>query len=144
MLSRKDFSSPDWYKMQACLVGTAKYVALTDKNFLDDFREMRDYNRLLNEIKDESPSPFIADLIDFDNYKSPIPKHTLDDASAIEVPVLMYIKDSVNLLKKVGPAELIEFRQLVNRVANETADHIDETSDQELLALQKITHTLYS
>lgn len=144
MLSRKDFSAPDWYKMQACIVGTAKYINLANKNLFDDYKESIAYDSYLEQVRLNLPSPFISDLINFENYKSPIPKHTLNDVSAIEVPLFQCIKDSTNLLKKVGPAELIEFRRLIFKVASIVADRVDDTSEKELTSLQRLIDTLYS
>lgn len=144
MLTRLDFSAPQWYTMQTALIGAAHLVVLSDKALVDDIREKRVFKKLLKQAEKEDATPFIRELADFEHYKSPITKHIWRVSTALEVPVLAAIRDSVELLAKKDTDDLTAFRITIHSVTSELAHRIDGTTEPEKAMLKKIKDALYS
>lgn len=143
IISRDTFTSPEWYILQTSVFGTAKYISLQDKGIIDDWREKRKITKLLKENKNHNFYKFFRDLCNQNNYKSPIPKDCQNSADALEAPVLLALKQSVQLIKQKDPTKIDDFQNFVLNIAYCVSSSDTELTLNEDSAIKKIRAALY-
>lgn len=138
ILSRADFTTPQWSILQTAIIGSARYVSLQNNGLIDDWKESRTIKEVIKHTKDNNFYGFFRDLCNFDKYKSPIPKSCLDSADAIEAPVLSALRQSIELIKQKDPSKIDDFQNFILNLAFLVADSDSGITVQEQKAIDNI------
>ena len=142
MLTRSNFSSPEWYTLQTVIIGTIKYVSMSSPHFYGDLKESIIAKQSLKEFAKTNNSNFIDELADFNNHKSVIPEHKDDDARSLEAPLMSKLSESIEIIKKRDPAMATLFKNLILKLAYDVARGRIKISNEENQAIRKIAIAL--
>lgn len=141
-MTRADFTAPEWRYIQTAIIGTVDYVSLSDENFFGDIKEKWDSKKIIKKYAEENESLFIEELMDLDNYYSPLPKFTRDNSREMEPQILRYISKAVDAIEKRDPSFVPEFKRLITELAQTTAESYQGINKTEASAVKKVINAL--
>lgn len=142
MIGRNDFTTPQWQEMQTAIIGTIQYMTLVSPHFYGDIKDRLVAKKTLEDYIQDTGSNFLKELAEFDDYKSPIPDYADDSAEGQETIVLHSITNSVASIKKLDPNSAMLFKNLILKLAHDTATARIQISPAENIAFQKIAQAL--
>lgn len=142
MIGRENFTTPEWQDMQTAILESSRYIILAHPAFFEDLKDSLATKQLIKEFAKTSNSEFIKEVVDFSDYKSPIPKFALNSSEALEPPVLRSITDSVAVINKQDPTSAILFKNLISEIANNVISSNSKISPLESTAYQKVISAL--
>lgn len=142
MISRTDFTAPEWQELQTAVMGTIRYMTLISPNFYGDIKETLVARQTIHNYTDQIQSGFIKELVDTSDYESPIPEYASDSAGGLEPPVLRAITNSVAAIQKRDPESVPLFKNLILKLAYRTAEARKGINPDENAAFQKISLAL--
>lgn len=142
MISRGEFSTPEWNTIQTAVIGTIKYVSMSTTNYFGDKKEYFFAKREIKRFADEFDSVFINDLSDFSSYKSPLPAHADNDFKSIEVPVRQSIALAIEAISKRSPETAETFKQLLIHLAENVSTTYKTASPPEIAAIETIKQAI--
>lgn len=142
MLRREDFTTPEWQQLQTAVLATIEYVTLKSPHIYGDYVDRHRAKQSIHQYKDKQDSELIRDLTDFDDYKSPIPEHATKTADSIEGPTLRSLTESVAMIRQRDARAVALFKNLILKIAYNTAKARIRISPAENEALIKISLAL--
>lgn len=142
MIGRENFTTPQWIDMQMSIKETPRYLILSHPGFFEDLKDSFVTKRVIKNFADNANSELIDDLLDFDNYKSPIPEYARDTSEGIEPQLLRAITNSVALLILQDQNSALLFKDLVTKIANSILDADKHINPTESVAYQNILNAL--
>jgi hypothetical protein len=144
MIGREDFTTPEWRDLQTAIMGTVKYMTMVSPHIYGDIKDQLVAKQAIKDYIEDTESGFIKELADFDDYKSPFPDRADDTAEGIESDLLRAITNSVAAVQKRDPDTVTIFKNLILKVAYNTATARIQISPEENAAFQKIALALES
>ena len=134
MADKADFTEQEWESMQKGVMGAGMLVSVSDRGFLDSFKEAGALAKHLARARENSPSGIVRELAEargtgFGLTSSP---------GEIESETLEALRASVATLEAKAPDEVEPYRRFVLDVAESVAGAAEGGTGGEARALEQI------
>jgi len=138
MASKSDFTEQEWETMQKGVTGAGMLVSVSDRGFIDTFKEAGSLAKHLANARKSSNSEVVRGLAEvrgsgFGLTSSP---------DEIESKTLEALRSSVSTLETKAPDEVEAYRRFVLDLAQSVAGAAEGGDDVESGALEKIRSAL--
>jgi len=138
MASKSDFTEQEWETMQKGVTGAGMLVSVSDRGFIDTFKEAGSLAKHLANARKSSDSEVVRGLAEvrgsgFGLTSSP---------DEIESKTLEALRSSVSTLETKAPDEIEAYRRFVLDLAQSVAGAAEGGDDVESGALEKIRSAL--
>ena len=138
MASKSDFTEQEWETMQKGVTGAGMLVSVSDRGFIDTFKEAGSLAKHLANARKSSDSDVVRGLAEvrgsgFGLTSSP---------DEIESKTLEALRSSVSTLETKAPDEVEAYRRFVLDLAQSVAGAAEGGDDVESGALEKIRSAL--
>ncbi len=138
MASKSDFTEQEWETMQKGVTGAGMLVSVSDRGFIDTFKEAGSLAKHLANARKSSDSEVVRGLAEvrgsgFGLTSSP---------DEIESKTLEALRSSVSTLETKAPDEVEAYRRFVLDLAQSVAGAAEGGDDVETGALEKIRSAL--
>jgi len=138
MASKSDFTEQEWETMQKGVTGAGMLVSVSDRGFIDTFKEAGSLAKHLANARKSSNSEVVRGLAEvrgsgFGLTSSP---------DEIESATLEALRSSVSTLETKAPDEVEAYRGFVLDLAQSVAGAAEGGGDAESGALEKIRSAL--
>jgi len=138
MASKSDFTEQEWETMQKGVTGAGMLVSVSDRGFIDTFKEAGSLAKHLANARKSSDSEVVRGLAEvrgsgFGLTSSP---------DEIESKTLEALRSSVSTLETKAPDEVEAYRRFVLDLAQSVAGAAEGGDDVESGALEKIRSAL--
>jgi len=138
MASKSDFTEQEWETMQKGVTGAGMLVSVSDRGFIDTFKEAGSLAKHLANARKNSSSEVVRGLAEvrgsgFGLTSSP---------DEIESKTLEALRSSVSTLETKAPDEVEAYRRFVLDLAHSVAGAAEGGDDVETGALEKIRSAL--
>lgn len=138
MLTREDFTTPDWEALQRTVIGSAIYISRAeDEGPFDTLREMTSIKKVIKLQENHTNSRLVGDILEHPA-KNDHAKLLDSSNEAIEVGLFQDIERTIKFIYERDKTELKNYRDLILNIISVIADKVDGVSDNESEAFMKL------
>ena len=138
MATKADFTEQEWDQLRKGVTGAGLLVSVSDRSFLDTFREAGALAKHLAEARKGSDSELIRELAQ----ERPTGFGLRSSPEELERETVESLRAAMDVLESTSPEDAVAYRQFVLEVADSVAAGAAGGDDKERAATEKIREAL--
>ena len=140
MATKADFTEEEWKNLQKGITGSGMLVSVSDKGFIDAFKEARALAGFLSEARKKQDDELVGDLAEIKGTGFGF----TDSPQEVEQETLAALSSAIKTLEAKAPDEKEPYRKFVLDVAESVANAAKGMGASETGAIDKIKSALGS